>query len=123
MPFDQIYAREVLAYIKANPEQHDQEIWARQLSCETVGCFAYHVCRMKGFEADLKRIVQHDRTMAWLTTGDVIAEKATEILGANDDQANSLFDSDNTIEDLERFIENPALMGDCDNDDDELTDP
>jgi hypothetical protein len=122
MPFDQAYAREVLAYIKANPENHKQWCWAKQLSCGTVGCFAYHVCRMKGYDADIERVYfgwNDNLVLNYLTTGESIGDKAADILGIDSSQACHLFDSNNTVGDLENYIENPALMDDEDDEDED----
>jgi hypothetical protein len=44
-----------LDYVTANPQEHDQSIWARRTDNGIVGCLGYHTARLAGHTMDWKR--------------------------------------------------------------------
>jgi len=94
----------VLDYIRTHPEEHDQSVWADRGSCGTTLCFAGTAVVLSGYE------ILWDETTndAYLCqrgpeTGH-IAEVAADELELSDVQANDLFLSADTFDDVERTV-------------------
>lgn len=122
--------RETLQYIKEHPQQWNQEVWftwkdanGNRLfdaievefeevnSCNSAFCFAGHAALKSGFGKPPK-----DSNRVWEYDGVEVSEWATDKLGLTWDQADVLFSSSNTMEDLELIVnailENPNIGGD-----------
>ena len=98
--------RTTLALIKINPEHHSQENWR----CETGMCFAGWAGIIGGAEwanpddpddatvvfinDDGKQVFEH------------VSDYAKHALGLDWDDADRLFESSNSIDDLERMVDN-----------------
>jgi hypothetical protein len=116
--------QDVLNYIKAHPQSWRQTDWYMVLdwqkreivphlveveysevnSCGTAMCFAGHAALMEGFPAPPKTgpWVRDVDGKAW---GEGVDEFARKRLGLSYDVAEELFDGDNTIEVLEKMVE------------------
>lgn len=121
--------REVLQYIETHPQKWNQQAWFKVgqrsngepifnkvtlqfeevNSCNTSMCFAGHAALMSGFDAPPK----NDYLM-WRGWGPGLRkaetmdvdEYAREVLGLTFEQADVLFQGENTLEDLKEIVEN-----------------
>lgn len=138
--------REVLDYIKANPQKWNQDAWFKVSvdkqgepifnkvtlqfeevnSCNTALCFAGHAALMSGFDAPPR--YDYEVWRGWgpgLPKGERmdVDQYATEVLGLSTNQADVLFNGDNSLEDLERIvgklIENPKAWLNWDDSEDD----
>lgn len=93
--------RRVLEHITAHPEEHDQRVWARHTDCGTAMCLAGHAVTITGHAIDYGK---HSWSgLVYLTrAGESIEDVAARELGLSDDQAENLFDPDNTRAELWR---------------------
>jgi len=96
--------RRVLAFIVVNPEKHDQTQW-----CGTAQCLAGWACTLNGYEPvpydledvrDFVRLVGDDSE-----TGEHVEDVAMRIFEIDGWQASRLFDSQNTIGDINCIID------------------
>lgn len=104
--------RQTLAHIEAHPEQWNQEMWANE--CGTAFCFAGHAVLQAGCH-----ILASRETVEWSTIPSEIATAAfplrgsapsiravaMRLLGLDDGQALTLFCGDNSLDDLERIVD------------------
>jgi len=98
----------VLDHIDAHPEQWDQGRWISRpdgADCGTAGCFAGWACMLSGN--------QPDWTMSngkWTNTVTAdgywkyVGDRAAELLGISEVDAEMLFDADNQRDDLDRHV-------------------
>lgn len=108
MSFNEELVRKALDAIKASPQEWDQAAWR----CETGMCFAGFVAIAAGARwkdpEDLHGLeVIPPGHKAGERLPDV-AEFAAEALGLDLDEGLPLFDANNTIDDLERLIDDYA---------------
>lgn len=112
---------ETLEHIKNNPQQWRQEFWfinfdhngkeihsaitlnVEELNqCGSAFCFAGHAAIKRGAVPPKVDAPWHT---GWRVNGEPVEDFAAAELGINHDQAGVLFDPDNTLEDLEKFVE------------------
>ena len=55
--------REVQAHILAHPEQVDMNDWS---DCKTIGCIAFHACKLSGEPADFRKVQQRGKVLLGL---------------------------------------------------------
>jgi hypothetical protein len=83
----------VVAYVRAHPEEYDQETW--------LCCIAGHAARMDGWKpyptGFITSMVIKDGTAR------TIVAVAADLLGLDEDTAYDLFDVNNTLEDISRI--------------------
>lgn len=98
---------DVLTFLETHPDQHDQGIWISTGTCGTVGCLAGWACLRNGYveliSEDLMLGAVHwgvyidsDPTKTVLS----VFEVAMNLLELDSDDAEWIFDGDNTLEDL-----------------------
>jgi len=95
--------RKALEHIDAHPEEHDQRSWARKSSCGTTMCLAATVAVLAGHEIDWSKPLMTTGYSAHfyeLVDGRKIPDAAQESLGADDEQAHSLFYGCKNADDL-----------------------
>lgn len=120
---------EIMGFIKVHPETWRQESWYRIVdlttgrevygkveeevsevnSCGAAFCFAGHVAIAKGFPSPPKKAGDEWFRMVdnplWETPDEeTVDEFARDVLGLDEDQADTLFDAANTIDDLEFYV-------------------
>lgn len=94
-----------LKWIEANPELHDQDMWATRTPCSTTMCVAMVVAVLNGWQP---RFNDNDVT-AWVvdpeSPGDprAVDEVARELLGIDAVQEHALFISARGFADLRRM--------------------
>lgn len=110
--------RSTMAYIDANPDEHFQLDYAVKRSCGSAGCFATHailirfpdaVIQWRPYEGVL--LVGVEETAHYVEVDGVthfIATLAEKILGLDDDQADTLFQEDNSRERLREIVDEYA---------------
>ncbi len=87
--------RRVVKHIENNPKTWDQEHWGYSSSCGTTFCMAGHTVVMSGHT--LKWADDGDgRSAYYVENGEYISDKAQELLGLNDEQAEDLFSAYST---------------------------
>jgi hypothetical protein len=105
--------KKTLQHIKSKPELWGQGQWFRTLydnfgkDSGTAGCFAGWACLLSGYERAPKdgggqstlNVVKHGSLDA-----DNVRHVAVNQLGISYDQADRLFDPDNSLEDLESIV-------------------
>lgn len=102
-----------MSYIEQHPEEHDQNEWTN--ACGTAFCFAGHAAILSGVERPVNL-----RGERWGITFDLesvpdprmnipgvvhVETYATRVLGLTGEQANALFDPDNTREELRAMVD------------------
>lgn len=116
--------QETLDYIKAHPSEWYQEYWASKAPmCGTKFCFAGHAIQLaqpKGIKAKFywmdsaENVSDPSQPHEGLLTANLVdvpdgtyevAELASRYLGLTDDEADYLFEGDNTIARLEEYID------------------
>jgi hypothetical protein len=100
----------VLDHIKMHPESHNQEVWAEKTECGTAYCMAGWAVALAGYEFCWRSdgttsSVITERT-ATSTHCELIEEIATAVLGLDFRDADDLFHSLNTVDDLELMVKN-----------------
>jgi len=121
--------KETLQYIKDNPQKWNQRVWYQNdtclvpvdieveevNSCGTAFCFAGHVAIRTGFPAPPK-----DNYASWFRVEEngkytFVEQYAQEQLELSNDQADALFQADNSMDDLEwmvnEIISDPTVSG------------
>lgn len=92
-----------------------QETWLMQRECGTAGCFAGHWALHQGYTPVWDLASGSEAACVILPSGErkTVSQVAQEDMGLNFSQAQALFDSDNTLEDLRlwvnRFAGEPQL--------------
>ena len=79
--------QQTMQHILDHPEQHDQTIWMNE--CRTVACFAGWTCLLSGQVSSY-----------WV----FIPNRAIDLLGLTEDEANILFSERNTIPQLQLMV-------------------
>lgn len=99
--------RKTLEHITAHPDEWDQDIWAERTPCGTVACLAGTAVLLQGFELDFYESecdcgCREGTTASYVISDppQTIQEVARTTLGLTEDQADDLFESDNTLRDL-----------------------
>jgi len=95
--------RKALEHIDAHPEEHDQRSWMRQTSCGTTMCLAATVAVLAGHEIDWSKSLMTTGDLAHfyaVVDGRTVPEAAQDSLGADDEQAYSLFYGCKNADDL-----------------------
>jgi hypothetical protein len=91
----------IIGYIEAHPEEWNQQDYASRYECQTAYCVAGHACVRAGYT------FQWEDGRTWATHLDdghtPISHRARQLLGLTDDQAITLFQASNTIDDLKRI--------------------
>lgn len=88
-----------LRFITDNPEEHDQEVYARNTPCGTKGCIAHWLCVFSGHKVRLSPGV-FSSEWAVVETGESVCDVAIREAGLTFSQAEALFWYANTIDDL-----------------------
>lgn len=123
--------QEIMTFIKDHPTTWYQESWFRVVdrktgmeayvpeveevtevnSCGTSFCFAGHVALAQGFPAPPKlNHIAWERPVDGSWYNESVEEFAQKVLGLTSGQADALFDSENTMEDLERMVQTLILI-------------
>jgi len=100
--------RRTMDAVPANPELHNQKLWATQTDCGTAYCFAGWACKLSGFEADFEFLEPNKAGVidaARLVGGDQIDYKASQLLGLDWWSAECLFAAENTTADLKELVD------------------
>ena len=100
-------ALKVLNKIKANPQTWNQEFWATRSMCGTVYCFAGHVVLEVYPTATPCLCEDQIRTGQFTVDGGRrmdYSEEAAKLLGISDEDAAELFNSMNSLKDIEDYI-------------------
>lgn len=102
------------AWAKANPEEHDQTGYARRSpSCGTAYCVAAMACvragdrlLWSGSGAQWAHYIEAPLTVGGVNSprGPAIHTRAAELLGLDEGQADALFDANNDLADLRKWI-------------------
>lgn len=83
-----------------------QDEWIVQLDCGTAGCFAGNYALAKGCKPP--RYIWDDGSSAYVVTPDgetvLTSAYAQEGMGLSKEEADVLFHSENTLDDLERLV-------------------
>lgn len=102
--------KKAVDYVNEHPEEHNQWTWGmHSLSCGTVGCIAFHICRIAGCEITWKfrsRAVCNSDPRA---DGVHVRNKAIQLLGIMDSQGDYLFSGRNCREDIKRIATTIAM--------------
>lgn len=112
--------KEIIAYIKANPETHDQNTWTNipgnmprvkkpgevTINCGTTGCLAGHGAFRYAPEYT---IFYHETLQVPHGELQYYDDYGKEIFGLDHFEGCYLFDEDTTIEEMEQFISDPAV--------------
>lgn len=98
--------KQTLEHIKANPESWDQSSWF----CGTAACFAGHACLLSGdrpgpeipfaFKGAINDVITAEGVQKFTQ------DRAEELLGISQREADFLFYQDNRLGDLERMVDN-----------------
>lgn len=98
--------KQTLDHIKANPESWDQSRWF----CGTAACFAGHACLLSGDRRGPALPFAFKNAINDVITAEGVQkftqDRAEELLGVSQSQADALFYQDNRMEDLERMVDN-----------------
>lgn len=95
--------RKTLEHITAHPEEWNQDVWAKRTECGTACCLAGTALAIQGYEFDWDNngpLMSLLGESFWLTDGRGIDEAAIEELGLTNDEADRLFDGDNSLHTL-----------------------
>lgn len=98
----------VLAYIKAHPDEHDQDVWRKKTECGTTMCFAGHAVAMFTPDAEWVHIPLQPNDFDKVTINGqmkTVAQVAADLLGLSDDDADTLFYGAATIGDVEFILD------------------
>jgi hypothetical protein len=104
--------REVLSVIKENPERWNQSIWMSspepKFTCGTAMCVAGHAVSIS--DLDIKWVYSRwdKEYRGTLEDGRMIAKVAQELLGLTENEANTLFDANNTFAELKTIAKQIA---------------
>lgn len=101
-------AYKVLDHIDAHPEQHYQQWWLRQSECGTQACFAGWACILSGdkplMPSNPELGDQFDDVELPDGSRDFVSDRARRLLGIEEYDADSLFFSMNTRENLTELV-------------------
>lgn len=117
--------QETMAHIEKNPTQHNQNHWMTE--CGTAFCYAGHAAILAGATTPGREVVSwghywgvntrtlESRGISSFDVGkndmQVVDEFATAQLGITDDEAEALFDGDQTVQSLRLLVD--ALCADA----------
>lgn len=104
--------RQTLEYIKAHPQEWDQEFYR----CETGMCFAGWAATLAGGvwagPGDTEMVAEPDDPADRTFDGRIhVADRAERLLGLNAEQVEDLFTPDNDLDDLECYVEKFCAEG------------
>jgi len=104
---------DVLTFLEAHPQRHDQNFWLKETDSGTVGCIAGWTCLLSGYEpvlgVELDDGVTEFNQVYWV--GDearvprCVLSTARVLLGFDEDQADELFFADYELDDLWDVVE------------------
>jgi hypothetical protein len=89
-----------LDFILAHPERHNQEIWLEPTECGTAGCFAGLTTILAGDTPELAFFSAPSVISADTRRRRQIALRAQDLLCLTMSQADALFSSSNSLDDL-----------------------
>jgi hypothetical protein len=103
---------DVLTFLEAHPDRHDQSVWLSRDTCGTVACLAGWTCLRNGYV----EVVMKDEALETVVVGiyaDSDPEKvvvpasaaARDLLELDDDEGDELFSGNNSLEDLWRIAD------------------
>lgn len=100
-----------LAYIEAHPDEHNQRTWLKAASCGTAACLAGHVVMQEHPDGRPSPRGAYLSEGAWAYdfwelfdgTDIPVSHEAARLLGLDEEQADSLFNGSNTVDDLKRM--------------------
>lgn len=97
--------RKEMEFITTHRDKHDQSVWAAKTSCGTVGCLAGNIVFNEGLEIDW---LGKNASYCFDEQGDNVSirDQAALILGLSWDQAEILFDGNNNLPGMWRYISN-----------------
>lgn len=98
--------RQTMDHIEAQPENWDQLHWARRTPCGTAGCFAGTALMLAG-QAEFTWSTRIDDGLIFadeMLDGRDIGDAAQELLGLDMDDADGLFDPNNTLDQLRDWV-------------------
>lgn len=102
--------RQAMDAILANPEKHDQSMWATRTDCGTAYCYAGMTCHLSGLEPDFD-FIGADWACAIRGSDEVIREAATRLLNIDGTTAHHLFHAENTTADLKHYVDEITERG------------
>jgi hypothetical protein len=103
-------AERAIGWIEANPEKHNQKMWATETECGTTMCLAGVIAHQAGGRMIFEGV---DITAKCVTAEGIetdIPTYASELLGLEPDGllANQLFYANNTLEDIKNLVKDAA---------------
>lgn len=118
---------EVMDYIEAHPEEHDQRVWLARTACGTRGCLAGHAILLNVPASRLRwkwALRQGGPNSMWgvITEDGVCTDPyiaAMEILGLSASEAGVLFHETASLEDLKMWVKRLHNGEGITNDDDD----
>lgn len=93
--------RETLAYIEANPSEWDQKKWI----CGSVACFAGRACLLSGDKPVPREDSAESLHVEVGDSHEYVMNRAAQLLGLSQGDANRLFCGDNDLSDLCEIVE------------------
>jgi hypothetical protein len=105
MPNTELLVR-TLAHIEAHPDEWDQLHWARLAPCGTAYCFAGTALALAG-KAEFQwgsRAVDSMEFAEQMADGEDIGTAAQRLLDLDMDDADALFDPNNTLDHLRQIV-------------------
>jgi hypothetical protein len=102
---------DVLTFLEAHPDRHDQSVWLSRDTCGTVACLAGWTCLRNGYVEAVMN--DEERQMIIGVYADSDPEKvvvpasaaARDLLELDDDEGDELFSGDNSLQDLWRIAD------------------
>lgn len=95
--------QDVLEWVEAHPERHNQRVWAKRTECGTAACLAGWTVMFAGIEINWEPDGCWEAGTHFIydtVDGVFISDAAAHLLGLDEHVAKRLFDEDNTVRDL-----------------------
>lgn len=102
---------DVLTFLEAHPDRHDQVVWLGRRTCGTVGCLAGWTCLRNGYVEAVMNDEERERIIGVYADSDPekVIMSASAVAGTllelDDDECDELFSGDNSLEDLWRIAD------------------
>lgn len=96
-----------MQHISDHPENHAQEMWFSENDCGTAACFAGWACLLSGLEAVNAGCRSAEVTTPHGVHG-VAAVEAKKLLGITHDEADIIFDANNSADMLRLMVKDLA---------------
>jgi hypothetical protein len=96
-----------MQYIEDHPEEHYQGMWFMKTECGTTACFAGWACLLSGLTPDFTQRPYNftDRSSYYVKDDERwVKPIATELLGVSEDDAEILFHSANSLDELKLMV-------------------